>query len=127
MAEIRVGITGCGGRMGRMLVAELREAPGLVLAGGSESLGSALLGRDIGELAGIGPVGLAVGPDAAALVRASDVVIDFTAPAAATAHARLAAEHQVAQVGANQPAAAGQVIEDLVELFAGKGRVIVSQ
>lgn len=42
-------------------------------------------------------------------------------------HARLAAEHQVAQVRANQPAPAGQVIEDLVELFAGKGRVIVSQ
>jgi hypothetical protein len=33
-------------------------------------------------------------------------------------HARLAAEHQVAQVRARQPAAAGQVIEDLVEPFA---------
>jgi len=98
MADIRVGVTGSGGRMGRMLVAEVRETPGLVLAGGSEAAGSALLGRDIGELAGIGPVGLLASADAAALVAGADVVIDFTAPAAAVAHARLCAEHGTALV-----------------------------
>jgi 4-hydroxy-tetrahydrodipicolinate reductase len=98
MADIRIGVTGCGGRMGRMLVAEVREMPGLVLAGGSEAAGSALLGRDIGELAGIGPVGLSAIADAAALVAGADVVIDFTAPAAAATHARLCAERGTALV-----------------------------
>lgn len=98
MAEIRIGITGCGGRMGRMLVAEVHAAPGLTLAGGSEAANSPLLGRDIGELAGIGPVGLAVTADAAALVGAADVVIDFTAPAAAVEHAKLCGQHSTALV-----------------------------
>ena len=98
MADIRIGVTGCGGRMGRMLVAEVAAAPGLKLAGGSEAPGSALIGRDIGELAGIGPVGLAALGDAAALVGAADVVIDFTLPAASLEHARLCAERGTALV-----------------------------
>jgi 4-hydroxy-tetrahydrodipicolinate reductase len=98
MAEISIGITGVGGRMGRMLVAEIAAAQGCRLAGGSEAPGSALLGRDIGELAGIGPVGLTATADAAALVAAADVVIDFTLPAAALRHAALAAEHGKAMV-----------------------------
>ncbi len=98
MADIRVGVMGCGGRMGRMLVAEVQAAPGMTLAGGTERVGSALLGRDIGELAGIGPVGLAAMEDAAAVIGASDVVIDFTAPEAAVTHARLAGQRSTALV-----------------------------
>ena len=98
MAERRVGIAGCGGRMGRMLVAEVHGTPGLVLAGGSEAPGSPLLGRDIGELAGIGAVGLAATADAAALIGGAEVVIDFTAPAAAAEHARLCGRHGTALV-----------------------------
>jgi 4-hydroxy-tetrahydrodipicolinate reductase len=98
MADIRIGITGSGGRMGRMLVAEVHGAPGLTLAGGSEAPASALLGRDLGELAGIGPIGLPVTGDAAALFGAADVVIDFTAPAAAAVHAGLAAARGTALV-----------------------------
>src|SRR6185437_2937293 len=59
MVDIRVGITGCGGRMGRMLLAEVLGSSGLTLAGGTEAAGSAVLGRDLGELAGSGPIGLA--------------------------------------------------------------------
>ncbi|HEX9490526.1 MAG TPA: 4-hydroxy-tetrahydrodipicolinate reductase [Stellaceae bacterium] len=95
---MRVGITGCGGRMGRMLVAGVLGSAGLTLAGGSEAPGSAVLGRDIGELAGSGALGLAASADAAALFAAADVVIDFTAPAPAAAHATLAAQHGKALV-----------------------------
>ncbi|HYM04724.1 MAG TPA: 4-hydroxy-tetrahydrodipicolinate reductase [Stellaceae bacterium] len=90
---MRVGVTGSGGRMGRMLVAAVHTAGGCRLAGGSEAPGSALLGRDIGEIAGIGKVGLAAVADAGALFAASDAIIDFTSPAAAVIHAGLAAEH----------------------------------
>jgi 4-hydroxy-tetrahydrodipicolinate reductase len=91
MADIRIGITGCGGRMGRMLIAEVQGIDGCVLAGGAEAPASPLVGHDLGELAGIGAVGLAVTVDRAALFAASDVVIDFTTPAASLAHAELAA------------------------------------
>lgn len=91
MADIRIGIMGGGGRMGRMLVAEIAAMPGCVLAGGAEAPSSPLVGRDLGELAGIGTLGLVVTADRPSLFAQSDVVIDFTIPAASIAHAELAA------------------------------------
>jgi 4-hydroxy-tetrahydrodipicolinate reductase len=78
--------------MGRMLVAEICAGEGIVLAGGTASPGNANIGRDLGELAGIGLIGLAVGNDPAKLLGDCDVAIEFTAPAATAAHATLAAE-----------------------------------
>jgi 4-hydroxy-tetrahydrodipicolinate reductase len=78
--------------MGRMLAQEIAGTKGCALAGGTEPAGSPALGRDLGELAGIGARGLVVGSDAASLFRGADAVIDFTVPAASVAHAKLAAE-----------------------------------
>lgn len=91
MADIAIGVTGCGGRMGRMLLAEIAETKGCRIAGGIDAPGSAALGRDLGELAGIVPLGIKAGGDAAALFQTSDVVIDFTAPDASVLHAKRAA------------------------------------
>lgn len=95
---MRIGIVGAAGRMGQMLVREVAATPGCTLAGGTERPGSANLGRDLGTLAGLEPLGVAATDDAAALFRAADAVIDFTAPAASVAHARLAAETGTALV-----------------------------
>jgi len=98
MAELRIGISGCAGRMGRMLVGEVAATQGCTLAGGTDASGSRELGKDIGELAGIGAVGLKAGSDSAALFKAADVVIDFSTPAASLAHAQLAAAAKKALV-----------------------------
>ena len=95
---VKIGVFGCGGRMGRLLVAEAHGTEGASVAGGCEAAGSPLLGADLGELAGIGKLGLAASPHPAALIEASDVVVDFTAPGASVTHARLAAEHGKAAV-----------------------------
>jgi 4-hydroxy-tetrahydrodipicolinate reductase len=92
MAELRIGISGCAGRMGRMLIAEVAATPFCMLSGGADAAGSKELGKDIGELAGIGATGLMAGSDFASLLAASDVVIDFTTPAASVAHAGIAAQ-----------------------------------
>ncbi|SBW08701.1 4-hydroxy-tetrahydrodipicolinate reductase [uncultured Alphaproteobacteria bacterium] len=89
---MKIGIVGCAGRMGRMLLKEVLAAPGCALAGGTEREGSPFLGQDLGVLAGDKPLDRAVSADVAALFAAADAVIDFTAPAASVAHARLAAE-----------------------------------
>jgi 4-hydroxy-tetrahydrodipicolinate reductase len=91
MNEVGIGVTGSGGRMGRMLVAEIAATAGCRVAGGSEAPGSALIGRDLGELAGIGALGVTVAATPAAAFAAADVMIDFTAPAASVAHAAAAA------------------------------------
>jgi len=93
MAGTRIGVVGCGGRMGRMLISEIAATEGCSVAGGAEAPGSVAIGRDIGDLAGIGTLGLTVGGDRAALFAAVDVVIDFTVPAASVAHAAFAASH----------------------------------
>ncbi|HZT87064.1 MAG TPA: 4-hydroxy-tetrahydrodipicolinate reductase [Stellaceae bacterium] len=89
---MKVGIIGCGGRMGRMLAAEVAGTEGCRIAGGVARAGSAVVGQDIGEVAGIGRIGLPVGDDADRLFRDSDVLIDFTRPAATAAYAALAAD-----------------------------------
>src|SRR5256714_2091787 len=92
MAETRIGVIGCGGRMGRMLIADIVASEGCGLSGGGVRPGSACLGQDLGELAGIGRIGLAAAADARQVLRDSDVAIDFTTPEATATHAALAAE-----------------------------------
>jgi 4-hydroxy-tetrahydrodipicolinate reductase len=88
---MKIGVVGAAGRMGRMLIRQILDTEGCRLAGAADRPGSPALGRDAGELVGLGPVGLALTDDPAALIRAADAIIDFTAPAATVEHARLAA------------------------------------
>ena len=90
MAETRIGVIGCAGRMGRMLVAEIAGTEDALLAGGVARPGAGCVGRDLGELAGIARLGIAVDDSAERLIGASDVAIDFTTAAATAAHAALA-------------------------------------
>lgn len=89
---MKIGIVGCAGRMGRMLMNAVIEAEGCQLSGGTERPGSSLLGADLGMLLGHGPIHAFAGDDPAALFAVSDAVIDFTAPAATVSHAALAAQ-----------------------------------
>jgi 4-hydroxy-tetrahydrodipicolinate reductase len=91
MVEVKIGVIGVAGRVGRMLVADIVATRGCALSGGVARTGSAACGQDLGELAGIGRLGVGAAADAEALLRASDVAIEFTTPAATAAHAALAA------------------------------------
>jgi 4-hydroxy-tetrahydrodipicolinate reductase len=98
MSDCRIGVVGAAGRMGRVLLRLAATTPGYRLAAGSERPGAAELGRDLGALAGIEELGLTLGDKAEAVFAASDVVLDFTSPAATLAHAALAAASGKAHV-----------------------------
>ncbi|MCC2638347.1 MAG: 4-hydroxy-tetrahydrodipicolinate reductase [Moraxellaceae bacterium] len=85
----RIAIAGAGGRMGRALVQAIAAAPGATLAVAIERPDSSLLGADAGELAGLGPLGVKVTGDLAAVIDDFDVLIDFTVPAATAANIAL--------------------------------------
>lgn len=89
---MKIGVTGCAGRMGRMLMARVMMTEGCQLAGGSERHESGFVGRDVGEVAGVGPLGIAVTGYAYELFKESDAVLDFTSPSASVEHARIAAD-----------------------------------
>jgi len=95
---IRVVVTGACGRMGGHVIRMVAAEPGLALAGGTERPGFPA-GLDVGEAAGLKPIGVAVQADlAAALAAGADVVIDFTAAEVSAGHAALCAERGVAMV-----------------------------
>ena len=102
---MKIGIVGCAGRMGQMLVQEVLKTEGSELAGGTEQPGNPSLGKDIAGLSGADPAGVLVTDDAEALIAGSDAVIDFTQPEATIAHAQMAAKsgtiHVVGTTGLN--------------------------
>jgi len=88
-------VAGAAGRMGNRIVACLADVSDLRLVAALEAPGHAALGRDAGELAGVGKTGVSVGADAAAEITRDRVLIEFSVPEASLAHLRL-----VAQAGA---------------------------
>jgi len=91
MADMRLIVAGAGGRMGRTLIQAIAAMPGVTLAGAIEAEGAAVIGRDCGELAGLGPNGIAVASALAPLIAKADALIDFTVPAATRAFVKLMA------------------------------------
>ncbi len=103
--EIRVGVHGVGGRMGRRIVALAHESDDLVVTAALEAAGSPFLGADAGELAGVGPIGVLVTAelelaDDPAAPPPVDVVIDYSVPAAAVAVAQVCSTRKIALVSA---------------------------
>lgn len=86
-----VAVLGVTGRMGRCLVRAIREADDLTLSGALASTQSASLGRDAGDVADLGPVGIEVTADRRLALEGADVAIDFTLPDATVDNARAAA------------------------------------
>ena len=76
---LRIAITGAAGRMGRRIAALAIEAGTYDLVAATEMGGHEAIGRDVGELAGVGAFGVKVTtalPDDAKV----DVMIDFSLP-----------------------------------------------
>jgi 4-hydroxy-tetrahydrodipicolinate reductase len=82
MLMTRVTIIGVSGRMGHALVRAAVEAPDIGIVAAVASPSSAALGKDAGELAGVGKIGVVVTSDLAAALAQTDVVIDFSNAAA---------------------------------------------
>jgi 4-hydroxy-tetrahydrodipicolinate reductase len=91
-------VCGAAGRMGRLLVALIRETEGAVLAGAVEAEAHPALGRDAGELTGGGTLGVTLTSDYASVAHPDTVTLDFTIAPAALAHLRTAAERHAAIV-----------------------------
>lgn len=98
MSEMRLVVAGAAGRMGRMLVQAIHEAPGAILAGALEREGSSAIGQDAGLLAGGGKLGVVITADPLAAMAQADGLIDFSSPAATVAYAGFAAQARIVHV-----------------------------
>ena len=98
MSDMRLIVAGAGGRMGRTLVKAIADTDGAILAGAVDAPASAVIGRDAGELAGLGPNGTKVTADLAPLLAKADGLVDFTIPAATIALAEIVAKQGLVHV-----------------------------
>jgi 4-hydroxy-tetrahydrodipicolinate reductase len=92
MNDLKIGVFGAAGRMGQMLLREIAETKGCTLGGAGERPGHEAIGRDAGTLAGLAPQGAIVAGEPRTVLLASDVAIDFSAPAATVGHVAMAAQ-----------------------------------
>jgi 4-hydroxy-tetrahydrodipicolinate reductase len=97
-SDMRLVIAGAGGRMGRTLMHAIAATKGVTLTGAVEAADSAVIGRDAGELAGLGANGIKVASDVRPLLKAADGLIEFTIPAATLALAELTAAAGIVHV-----------------------------
>ncbi|NOT83996.1 MAG: 4-hydroxy-tetrahydrodipicolinate reductase, partial [Methylococcaceae bacterium] len=77
---IRIAVVGVSGRMGLCLIKAALLSPQAKLTVAVSRPESLAIGKDAGELAGIGAVGVKVVSDLAAVTDQFDVLIDFTRP-----------------------------------------------
>jgi 4-hydroxy-tetrahydrodipicolinate reductase len=107
MDRVGIAVVGAAGRMGRMLVRAVEEAPGAYLSGATVRPGHPWAGRDLGEAMGGPASGIVVEDDPLEVFARSQAVLDFTTPEATVAHAVLAAQarltHVVGTTGLGQP------------------------
>ncbi|MCF8469801.1 MAG: 4-hydroxy-tetrahydrodipicolinate reductase [Parvibaculum sp.] len=97
--DIKIAVTGAGGRMGATLIRLIAETGGLALAGGLEAEGSPNLGADLGRLAGLGEeLGLKATADALTIIKDADALVDFSVPAASVEFAALCAQARIVHV-----------------------------
>jgi 4-hydroxy-tetrahydrodipicolinate reductase len=98
MSEMGLIVVGAAGRMGRTLTRVIAEMPGVTLAGAIEREGNPELGKDAGELAGLGANGILLTDDPLPLFAKAEGVLDFTAPKATLGFAELAAQARIVHV-----------------------------
>jgi 4-hydroxy-tetrahydrodipicolinate reductase len=95
---IQVIVTGAGGRMGGRIIALLKESPALALAGAVERSGHPALGRDAGDAAGCGRLGVPITDRVEKAIDKASVIIDFSAPSATLDYLNIASEKKCAMV-----------------------------
>jgi 4-hydroxy-tetrahydrodipicolinate reductase len=80
---LRLLLIGAAGRMGQAVVRAALERSDVRLTAGVVSAESAHIGRDLGEIAGVGSIGVAASNDASAALTSCDAAVDFSLPAVA--------------------------------------------
>jgi len=83
---MRIAIAGVNGRMGRVLAEAVSQNEHCQLSAATVRQGSSLTGADVGELCGLGHLGIDTSDSLQSQIDKFDVVIDFTLPEASMSH-----------------------------------------
>jgi 4-hydroxy-tetrahydrodipicolinate reductase len=121
---IRAIVVGAAGRMGGTVIRTIHEAEGIEVSGTVERPDHPFLNRDIGDVSGLGEIGVRLGGDIEKVIKAGDVVIDFTTPEVSLRSLEVSSGSGVAAV-IGPTGFTSQQMEKVAEL-ARKTRCVVS-
>ncbi len=90
----KIALAGAAGRMGREIV---RAAQGsdIQIGAAIEYDGSPLIGSDIGEIAGVGKIGVSVVSDLKSVAESCDVILDMSLPTATAGIIEIALDKEI--------------------------------
>ncbi|NYJ14786.1 4-hydroxy-tetrahydrodipicolinate reductase [Rhizobium leguminosarum] len=97
-AAMKLVVVGAAGRMGQTLIRLIHSIEGATLHAAVERTGSPFIGKDAGEIAGLGPSGILIGDDPLNAFLHAEGVLDFTSPAATAEFSGLAAQARIVHV-----------------------------
>ncbi|MBV8496762.1 MAG: 4-hydroxy-tetrahydrodipicolinate reductase [Gammaproteobacteria bacterium] len=86
LPTVRLALIGVTGRMGQALLHAAPAFPRILVTGAVASASSLALGRDVGEVAGLGAMNLGVTADLRQALARADVALDFSSGAATGAN-----------------------------------------
>lgn len=86
---LRLAITGCSGRMGKVLVQAASQSKEMVVQAATVSSHSPLKAMDVGIISGIAPLNFFPVEDLSQVVDQFDIIIDFTTPEATLSHLKI--------------------------------------
>ncbi|MBY5916187.1 4-hydroxy-tetrahydrodipicolinate reductase [Rhizobium leguminosarum] len=97
-AAMKLVVVGAAGRMGQTLIRLIHSIDGVTVHAAVERAGSPFVGKDAGEIAGLGPTGVIIGDDPLNAFLDAEGVLDFTSPAATVEFSGLAAQARIVHV-----------------------------
>ena len=86
-------VAGASGRMGQAIIRVINASPDAKLVGAIERSGADSIGKDAGELAGVGDSGVLITDDINSVLSNADAIIDFTTPETSVALSKLSAQN----------------------------------
>ncbi|WP_275787200.1 4-hydroxy-tetrahydrodipicolinate reductase [Pararhizobium gei] len=96
--DMKLVVVGAAGRMGQTLIRTIHGMGGVRVFAAVERSGSAYIGRDAGEIAGLGPIGISITDQPLEAFVDAEGVLDFTSPSASVDFSALAAQARIVHV-----------------------------
>ena len=91
---IKAIVAGTAGRMGGRIIKTILETDGIELGASFERSDHPVVGKDVGEVIGVGPLNITVASSLEEVIDQGDVIIDFTHYEASLRHLEIASKHR---------------------------------
>lgn len=95
---IKAIVAGAAGKMGGRNIHMVKQADGIELVAAFEKPGHAAVGQDVGDVAGLGKMGIPISGGLESVIDKGEVIVDFTYHTSSLEHVKLAAKHNKAIV-----------------------------